>query len=320
MARYVKISALGFNNYIETDSERSLELYVKDVINYLDMQIDKVLCDKPDLIVLPECCDRIIKNVKNRHENSDRIMDYYKVRGDRVKEHLSGLAKSYSISIAYSACRILPDHTMRNSIQFINGMGEIDGIYDKNHVMIEEYNRGILYGETADIINSEIGRIAGVICFDLNFDDLRQKYIQQRPDLLVFSSTFHGGLMQSCWAYSCRSYFVGAVSNLACTIISPLGNVIAASTNYTDYVTATINLDYEVVHLDGNRENKLKNAKQKYGDKLKIFDPGYLGCVLLTSECDSITIKGILKEFDIEILDDYLNRCNKHRNIKISGN
>jgi hypothetical protein len=74
------------------------------------------------------------------------------------------------------------------------------------------------------------------------------------------------------------------------------------------------------VHLDGNRENKLKNAKQKYGDKLKIFDPGYLGCVLLTSECDSITIKGILKEFDIEILDDYLNRCNKHRNIKISGN
>ena len=34
---------LGFNNYIETDSERSLELCVKDVINYLDMQIDKVL-------------------------------------------------------------------------------------------------------------------------------------------------------------------------------------------------------------------------------------------------------------------------------------
>lgn len=318
MARYVKISALGFNNYIETDSERSLELYVNDVIDYLDIQIDKVLCEKPDLIVLPEYCDRIIKNVKNRHENSDRIMDYYKVRGDRVKEHLSGLAKSYGISIAYSACRILPDHTMRNSIQFINGMGEIDGIYDKNHVMIEEYNRGILYGETADIINSEIGRIAGVICFDLNFDDLRQTYIDKRPEILVFSSAFHGGLMQSYWAHSCGAYFVGAVINSQCTVLSPLGNVIAASTNYTDYVTATVNLDYAVVHLDGNGD-KLKQAKFSYGEKLKIYDPGYLGRVLVTSEDDGVSVKDIVKEFEIETLDRYLSRCAAHRNEKTKG-
>jgi predicted amidohydrolase len=317
MARHIKISALGFNNLIENDSKRSLEQYVNDVTEYIDMQIDKVIYDKPDYIILPECCDRIIQPLENRHKNSNRIYDYYKLRGDKIKNHLAQRAKAYGFGIAYSACRVMFDGTMRNSIQFINNKGEIDGIYDKNHVMIEEYDSGILYGEKAEVINTAAGKVAGVICFDLNFDDLRQNYINQRPELLVFSSAFHGGLMQNYWAYSCRSYFVGAVTNSVCTIISPVGNIIASSTNYTDFVTATINLDYEVVHLDGNREYKLKSAKQKYGGKLKIYDPGYLGSVLLTSECDSISVKDIVKEFDIEILNDYLYRCNKHRNINI---
>lgn len=207
MARYVKVSALGFNNFIEYDDKRPLNLYVGDVINYLETQVEKVLPDKPDLIVLPECCDRIIKPIENRHVNSDRISDFYKERGDKVKNRLAEIAKSCGACIAYAAIRLMPDGTMRNSIQFINSRGETDGIYDKNHVMIEEYQRGILYGEKAEIINTKIGKAAGVICFDLNFDDLRQTYIDKRPEILVFSSAFHGGLMQKLLGAFLRGVF-----------------------------------------------------------------------------------------------------------------
>ena len=87
-----------------------------------------------------------------------------------------------------------------------------------------------------------------------------------------------------------------------------MGEKIAATTNYTRYLTKSINLDYEVVHLDGNVQ-KLKAAKEKYGSKIDIFDPGYLGAVLLTSETEEFTASQLVEAFSIERLDDYFARC-----------
>src|SRR5690606_27636859 len=124
---------------------------------------------------------------------------------------------------------------------------------------------------------------AFVICFDLNFEELRLKYQAAKPDLIVFPSMYHGGLMQEYWAYSCRAHFVSSVApaNLPSEIISPVGHTLAASTNYFDFTTATVNLDCRVVHLDGNW-GKLRALKEKYGSQVTIFDPGRLGAVLLT--------------------------------------
>ncbi|MDW7658227.1 MAG: carbon-nitrogen hydrolase family protein, partial [Bacillota bacterium] len=72
---------------------------------------------------------------------------------------------------------------------------------------------------------------------------------------------YHGGLMQNYWAYACRSWFIGCVPGDQCTIINPIGDLVAQSTNYYPYVTADINLDYRVAHFDYNRE-KFQAAKQ----------------------------------------------------------
>lgn len=123
---------------------------------------------------------------------------------------------------------------------------------------------------------------------------------------------YHGGLMQNYWAYSCRAHFAGAVCGLPCNVISPVGENLANSTNYTHYLTQSVNLDCKVVHLDFNGE-KLRAAKQKYGPKFKISDPGYLGAILISSESEEFTIDDIIKEFEIEILDDYFTRSLNHR-------
>jgi hypothetical protein len=74
------------------------------------------------------------------------------------------------------------------------------------------------------------------------------------------------------------------------------------------YVTHDINLDYKVVHLAYNQE-KIKKAISKYGSKIKMLDPGYLGAVLLTSETDEFTIEDIIEEYKIELLDEYFDRA-----------
>jgi hypothetical protein len=123
---------------------------------------------------------------------------------------------------------------------------------------------------------------------------------------------YHGGLMQGHWAYSCRAHFVGAVAGLPCEIRYPLGEVVAFNTDYFDYTVADVNLDCRPAHLDYNW-SRLRALKNKYGPKVRITDPGFLGCVLITSEDEKTTIDEMVSEFQIELLDDYMARVPAHR-------
>lgn len=126
--------------------------------------------------------------------------------------------------------------------------------------------------------------------------------------------------MQQYWAYSCRSYFVGSTtSGKPSTVISPVGQILASSTEYFKHATATVNLDYTVVFLDYNMD-KIIEMKKKYGSKVKVSDPGNLGAVLLTSETDEFTMAQIIEEFGLEPIDDYIARSlDYHRRFRSSG-
>jgi hypothetical protein len=51
----------------------------------------------------------------------------------------------------------------------------------------------------------------------------------------------------------------------------------------------------------------------KYGKDVTITDPGELGAVMITSEHDRLSIDDMIKEFNIELLDDYFNRSRQVR-------
>ena len=53
--------------------------------------------------------------------------------------------------------------------------------------------------------------------------------------------------------------------------------------------------------------------KKKYGPDVKITDPGYLGAVLVSSEHETINVDEMIKEFQIELLDDYFKRSLEYR-------
>jgi hypothetical protein len=91
-----------------------------------------------------------------------------------------------------------------------------------------------------------------------------------------------------------------------------MGDVIASNTNYFDYAVARINLDCKLVHLDYNW-SKLTALKQKYGTSVTISDPGKLASVLITSNHLKVSSEDMVKEFGIEMLDDYLNRAREFR-------
>ncbi|MBN2309938.1 MAG: carbon-nitrogen hydrolase family protein [Candidatus Hydrogenedentes bacterium] len=307
MASFVRVSTIGAAplRFAPEGAVYGQEA-VDAMIAHWQTKLGQVLPDRPDLIVVPEACDRFPE-----HSMEDRL-DYYRVRKDQVRTFFAGVAEKNGCYIAYSAARELEDGTWRNSTQIIDRSGNVSGIYNKNHVVIEETTQaGILCGKDAPVFQCDFGTVACAICFDLNFDELRLKYVQARPDLILFSSMYHGGLMQAYWAYSCRAHFVGAIAGDQSAIISPVGECIASTTNYFDFTTATVNLDCRVVHLD-HHWDKLGAMRDKYGSKVRVSDPGHLGCVLISAEAEDLTVKGLLDEFEIATWDEYMARSLAH--------
>ncbi|WP_409345468.1 carbon-nitrogen hydrolase family protein [Paenibacillus sp. MBLB4367] len=314
MVRKATISTFNFH-YCTVNPTGSVEEYVNYVMLFLENKINHVLPDRPDLIVLPECCDMPAGCT------GEKLRDYYRVRGDRILHGLSDLAVRHRCYIAYPSIRLLDDGTWRNSVRLIDRNGGVAGTYDKNHPVIVEMEKdGIVCGNEAPIFSCDFGTVGCAICFDLNFEPLRAKYAAERPDLILFPSMFHGGFVQQHWAYSCRAHFVGAIAGgLPSSIISPVGQLVSTTSSYFDYRSETVNLDCAVVHLDNNRE-RLEAMRRKYGTKVKVTDPGYLGSVLISSETDECTVHDLIREFKFELLDEYLMRSlAHHRNDGISS-
>jgi predicted amidohydrolase len=201
----------------------------------------------------------------------------------------------------------------RDSCVVLDRNGEIAGIYDKNFPTIAEMNAGIKPGNEARVIECDFGRIGIAICFDLNFDELRDTYTGANPDIIIYPSMSHGGLLQRMWAYSCQSYFIGSIyRGFPSEIRNPLGDVIASTNHISDYVVSKINLDYKRVPIAYNFDN-LAALKSKYGKTVKITEPGENGFVLVTSDNKSISAGQMIKEFKIELFDEYLDRAREIR-------
>ncbi len=298
----VKIATIGAVSP-NFDKQMKPQQMVDGMIKFWAVELQLVLPDKPDLIVLPEVCDR------PGGLTSDERQAYFAVQKDQLLDYFRSVARANRCYIAYGATRDIGEGHWRNSCVIIGRDGEVAGLYNKNFPTIGEMEDGSVAGTKAELIELDFGRVGCAICFDLNFDELLEKYQKSQPDLLIFIGLYHGGLAQTYWAYTSRAFFVGAVGvhNLPSEIRNPFGEVVASSTNYFHYTVATVNLDRRLVHLDYNW-TKLKALKEKYGDKVNIYDPGEVGAVMITSQHELISADEMIKEFDIELLDNYLDR------------
>ncbi len=263
---------------------------------YWQSRLDKMLAARPDLILAPE--------------GSDQYPGVTDRPGDpAIRELFRETAKKGRCFVAFPTCRDLGDGRVANSIELFDRDGKSVGIYDKNFPTPGEIKMGRIVGKKIAPWQTALGKIAPLICWDLNFYPDFSHYFEARPQLILFASRYHGGLMQRFWAYECRSYFIGAFAFGECTIINPVGEVVARSTNYTDVATATINLDYQVVHLGDGNMARLRKLKEKYGRGVTIFDPGHLGPVLVTSELKDISSARMIEEFGIAPWDEFYRKC-----------
>ncbi len=306
MANFVTISTTGAPPFDPHPTLHGQEA-VDAMMEHWRVQLDQVLPDQPDLIVVPEACDRYESHTLEERQG------YYRTMGTQVRDLFADVAAKHRCYLAYSGAREMGDGTWRNSTQVIDREGKVVGVYNKVHPTVDEIDEaGILCGKGPVSVDCDFGRVGVAICFDLNFLDLLDAYKKTDPDIIVFPSMYHGGLMQAYWAYQCRAHFVGAIAGKQSPILSPVGHMLATSTDYQNFATATVNLDCRVVHLDDNSP-RLKKLKQRYGPLVEVYDPGHLGSVLLSSKSEDVAVGQMVDEFGIELWDDYYARALAHQ-------
>lgn len=217
--------------------------------------------------------------------------------------------------IVAGSVKLKENNSVYNSVALIDENGHPIGAYHKSNLTIGEIEKGLTPGNGAKTFETSIGRIGAAICFDLNFEWLRKEYAALKPDVIAFSSNYHGGLMQKLWAYECRAFFVSALPFVSGGILDPFGRPLALTDCYSSVARATVNLDRAMIHLDYNRE-KFPEIERKYLGKVKIDIPPNIGSALLYSLSDDFSADDIVDEFELELLDDYFARSKDANEIK----
>lgn len=250
-----------------------------------------------DLLVLSEGVEAIGMSM-DEAELPDKPGDFLKLYMDFARAekcHVAGSLKLKDKGRIY------------NAIVFIDDRGALIGSYRKTFLTAGEIDLSISPGKGAVVVDTKIGRLGGLVCFDLNFHELREEYAKLKPDILIFASMYHGGFVQSIWALECRSFFVAALPFHGGGILDPLGTPLSVTDCYNKVARAEINLDRVVVHLDYNRE-KFGDIERKYGDEVRIQTPPNVGPAIIYSNSKTRSAADIVREFGLELIDDYFTR------------
>jgi sirohydrochlorin ferrochelatase len=92
---------------------------VEKMIAHWRSQVQQVLPEKPDIIVLPEACDR----PSGAWREKQKLREFYECRGDLVRNMLAELTVEHGFRIVYAAHIQEADGTWRNAAQIIGRDG-----------------------------------------------------------------------------------------------------------------------------------------------------------------------------------------------------
>ena len=280
-------------------------------IKNTEQWIDQTALDKPDIILLTEGCMCNTPRSASREEKdakSDLLPE-----GGPITKFLARKAKQHGTYIMACYWRRNPKGSGRyNSAVLFDRQGEVVGWYDKVFPTIGELESGILPGKEAKIFETDFGRVGAMICYDMNFHELHKAYKEKNAELICFLSNYRAGKKLSALAIKNQAYIASSVPYENGAIIDPLGRTLAESSAYGRIIFSRINLDSQIVHIDYNA-GRVAQLKRKYGERVQIETASPEAVYFISSLDVRRSVEDMIAEFDIELLDDYLDRARTER-------
>jgi len=193
------VTMVAISNTLVEDRIQTHESTIQAYCDEIDKIAEK---EKPDLIVLTEhwhnMCDPVIpldkKFVTHEHPAVTRI-------AEKAKEH--GIYISGSWHIEENGNRY-------NRCLLFDRKGEIIAQYDKIHLTIMEYEMGITPGDKSVVVDTDIGRIGFIICWDIWFPEMGQLLYKDNCDIIVNPTRGWGEPQANAVSYVTGAYVVSS--------------------------------------------------------------------------------------------------------------
>jgi beta-ureidopropionase len=290
----VRISCISIPE--DLNPERSVSDRLTEAVEL----IRQAVCDRPDVICLPEA-----------------FAQFHIPRNEwgEIKEPLDGqIVQTMSRQAAQHHCYIicpvfLWDHGhCYNAAVLLDRAGEYVGRHDKVALTLPEQEAGIARGSRYPVFTCDFGKIGILICFDLNMAGSAGELKKNGADLIFFPSMFEGGFLLRQRAFDQQCFFASAVLGGRSAVIDPLGRVRRMSARHAPIIAEDINLNCRVCHVDYTI-TKIKQIKAKYGTAVSIDCASPEGRYLIASQTPNKVIDEILQEFEVETLDHYISRA-----------
>ncbi len=290
MARKVKIAAVSMAMEFRKPKKR------EDNLKHVAETVGEISAVKPDIVSLPEVFPNagLAEEAKVPHPND--------------KEFMLDLAKKYKLYIVGSVYEER-EGKLYNTALFVNRNGNIIGRYDKIHPTEGEMEKGIIPGRRDQPpVETEFGKIGAEICFDANWTEDWQNLANRGAKIVFFPSTFPGGKILEWIAALNQLYIVPSTWSVDSGIIDNTGRWLVKTDRFSWWVWSTIELERTVFHWDF-QEDKVKEIRRKYGDKIKIETFGPEARFVLEPNVPEILISDIIIEFNLVVYRDYIKRA-----------
>lgn len=242
-------------------------------------------------------------------------MDHVEPEDGGTLLQICELAAKHRLYIVWPRFEHDKDGIVYNSSILVDRDGRVVGRYHKMFPTIEEMDAGIMPGTECPALDTDFGRVSLIICFDLNFMEVRSELRDSRPDLIIFSSMYRGGIQCHEWAVDLGAPLLSAISGDGGRVVDAGGKLLRLSSDEA-LIVQRVNLNSRQLHMDYNWE-KLDAMLEHFGAQLTVEDYTHERVCVIGYECPDRSIDDILREYGLELKSDYFSRSRWARKRKL---
>jgi predicted amidohydrolase len=254
-----------------------------------------------DIIVLPETC-------RGQNETSEESLD------DPTITTMARLAKQHG---TYIVCPIdRRDGEQRfNSVVLLDRQGIVSCIYNKMYPVwaTECMKRRVLPGPSAQVYQTDLGKVGFAICFDVNWPALWEQLSNHGAELVLWPSAYSAGRSLQAQAIQYNYYVVSATWVPDCLVFDIDGQQLIHETNNQsdgrNVTRITLDLDRCIFHQDLNRPEKIGRLLKERGDD--VAEEKWMpleGWFVLKAKRPGVCVRELAQEYGLEELKHYINR------------
>ncbi|MFO0909118.1 MAG: carbon-nitrogen hydrolase family protein [Isosphaeraceae bacterium] len=220
------------------------------------------------------------------------------------------LARELKVLVVWPRLEYDSSRGVRNTAVLVDRTGDVIGRYDKMFPTVGEMEKGVVPGTAVPCFETDLGRVAMLICFDMNFREVHEGLAHGQPDIVVFSSMYRGGLQAQSLAFELGSFVITAISSELGLIIDRCGRILKEST-YEAIAITSINTNSIALHMDFNRE-PMERMLERYGSALN-FDYHTREAFVVLESTGPQDIHELVREYKLEPASAYWERARKAR-------